>query len=252
MNCRTLCLTIVLSILVGAQVLPALADTPASAEAVSAYQQALTKFNAGDQAGAEQGFKHAAALAPHWGAPNARLGVVYQLQGKEEQAREQYALTQTVSFPEDCQRDEKTRALLIANEAYLIYLVNAARLDDGQSILVPDPTMAVVARLHSDEMRDKSYFDHISPTPGLSNCQDRFKAIFGYKPRMIGENISRRWGTLYSLCAGKVLQSHYDLMASPGHRKNILYPTFEWLGMGISVNANGDYWITEVFVQNGR
>ncbi|MGE5531729.1 MAG: CAP domain-containing protein [Bacteroidota bacterium] len=41
-------------------------------------------------------------------------------------------------------------------------------------------------------------------------------------------------------------------MASTGHRHNIMYPTFEWLGVGIAANANGDYWITQVFVESGR
>jgi len=119
-------------------------------------------------------------------------------------------------------------------------------------VLIPDPTVGVVARRHSEEMRDKNYFDHHSPTPGLGNCQDRFRAIHGYKPRCIGENVARRWGSLYSLRLEKILASHTDLMNSPGHRKNILYPTFEWLGIGIASNPNGDYWITEVFVESGR
>lgn len=255
MNRRAFSFALGFCLLLAGHALPLSADSNASAAAVSAYQDALAKLKAGDQTAAEKGFKHAAELAPHWGAPNGQLGVMYQLQGQEEQAREQYALTQAASFgQEECldAAAAKVRTQLIANEAYIVYLVNAARLDDGKQILVPDPTMGVVARLHSDEMRDKSYFEHISPTPGLTNCQDRFKAVCGYKPRLIGENISRRWGTLYSLCPAKILQSHYDLMASPGHRKNILYPTFEWLGVGISVNANGDYWFTEVFVESGR
>lgn len=255
MNWRTLSFTVAICLLLAGGAVPLLADNAATEAATSAYQEALAKFNAGDEAAAEQGFKRAAELAPRWGAPNGRLGAIYQLQGLEEQARAQYALTQAASFPQDEQLDAdeaRVRALIIANEAYTIYLVNAARLEDGQAILVPDPTMAVVARLHSDEMRDKNYFDHTSPTPGLTNCQDRFKAVCGYKPRLIGENVSRRWGSEYSLKPAKILQTHYDLMASPGHRKNILHPTFEWLGVGISVNAKGDYWLTEIFVQSGR
>lgn len=228
----------------------------ASAEAARTYDEALVKWEAGDAAGAEAAFQKAASLAPQWGAPNARLGVIYQLQGKQEQAREQYAIVQSVSLPAPSgapSLEEVTRrAQIIQNEAYVIYLVNSARLENSQPVLVPDPTVAVVARLHSEEMRDKDYFSHTSPTPGLATVQDRFRAIFGYKPRCIGENVSRRWGSEYSLCTAKMLQTHVDLMASPGHRHNILYPTFEWLGVGIAVTAAGDYWMTEVFVESGR
>jgi uncharacterized protein YkwD len=232
------------------------AEYAAGNEAKKVYQQALSKLNAGEQAAAITGFKRAAELAPGWGAPNARLGVIYQLQGKEQEAREQYRLAQAVALPklasdaselQITQRDE-----ILTNEAYLIYLVNAARLEDGKAALAPDPTVSVVARLHSEEMRDKRYFDHASPTPGLANCQDRFRALFGYKPRCIGENVARRWGTAYCLRPEKILKSHNDLMASTGHRHNLLYPTFEWLGVGIAVNEAGDYWITQVFVESGR
>jgi uncharacterized protein YkwD len=228
------------------------ADPAASGEANKAYQQALSKLNTGDRTAAIEGFKRAAQLAPGWGAPNARLGVIYQLQGKEEEAREQYRFAQAASLRGNSRIADNQRAEIIANEAYLVYLVNEARLREGQSALVPDPTVSVVARAHSEEMRDKQYFDHASPTPGLANCQDRFKAVFGYKPRCIGENVARRWGTAYCLKPEKILKSHTDLMASTGHRHNIMYPTFEWLGVGIAANANGDYWITQVFVESGR
>jgi len=224
--------------------------------AMKAYRDALFKWEAGDQDAAEKGFLTAAQISPNWGAPNARLGVMYQLQGKETEAREQYRLTQVASYG-SCFEDAadglyKVRCQLVDDEAYMIYLVNEARLEHGQPILVPDPVVALVARRHSDEMRDKNYFDHKSPTPGMSNVQDRFRAIFNYRPRLIGENLSRRWGSGYALCPENILEAHHDLMNSPGHRRNILYPTFEWLGVGISANTNGDFWVTEVFVEPGR
>lgn len=236
--------------------LPLAAGSGTSAEALQAYKDALCRWQEGDQDAAVRGFEEAAALAPNWGAPNARLGAIYQLQQKEAEAREQYALAQLSSFGDRCgdisEETQRLRAQLMLNEAYIIWLTNEARLAEGQSILVPDPTVSLVARLHSNEMRDQDYFSHTSATAGLTSVQDRFRAIFTYKPRLIGENLSRRWGSQYSLCPEKVLQSHHELMNSPGHRKNIVFPTFEWIGIGISVNSNGDYWITEVFVEPGR
>lgn len=232
------------------------APEQAGTEANRVYQEALAKLQSGDLEAAVAGFLKAGELAPNWGAPNARLGVIYQLQGKEPEAREQYALAQTASFAgARVAPDEETlarRKLVISSEAYLVFLVNSARLQQGLKPLVPDPTLALVARRHSEEMRDLGYFDHDSPTPGMTNCQDRFRAVFGYKPRCIAENVSRRWGTLYSLREEKILGSHQDLMNSPGHRRNILQESCEWLGVGLAANSNGDYWFTEVFVQTGR
>jgi uncharacterized protein YkwD len=226
----------------------------ASSAAVAAYRQGLEKWQARQASEAEAAFERAAQLAPSWGAPYARLGLIAQLQGQEQQAREHYARTQTISVgPSETSGPAQARPLLIANEAYIVFLINRARLERGLEALVPDSTLGLVARRHSEEMRDKSYFSHTSPTPGLADCQDRFRAVFGYKPRLIGENIARRWGTnMYCLNEPKVHQSHVDLMNSQGHRVNILHPDFEWVGVGMAANANGDYWITEMFVLPGR
>ncbi|MBU0609535.1 MAG: CAP domain-containing protein [Armatimonadetes bacterium] len=230
-------------------------DAPASRQAIAAYREALSDWQSGRQQKAISGFARAAELAPRWGAPNARLGLIYQLQGHEAEARAQYAVTQEASLgePRQVTEDEtKLRALLIANEAYTVYLINASRLAQGLAPLAPDATLGIVARRHSEEMRDKHYFSHDSPTPKLRTCQDRFNAVFGYRPRLIGENVARRWGSLFCLTEEKILGTHNDLMTSPGHRRNILLDSIEWLGVGLAVNANGDYWLTEVFVEPGR
>ena len=228
----------------------------APAEAVAAYRQGLDRWEARQQQGAAAAFLRAAELAPRWGAPYARLGVICQLQGKEQEARERYLQVQDISLGPTGNMSEAQahlRGLIVCNEAYVTFLINAARLENGQQALVPDPTMGIVARRHSEEMRDRSYFSHTSPTPGLSGCQDRFNAVFGYRPRLIGENIARRWGVgMYCLTEPKVHESHVDLMNSEGHRANILHPDFEWVGVGLAANDKGDYWITEEFVLPGR
>jgi len=230
-------------------------DAPASQEAIAAYREALSDWQAGHQDEAISGFAKAAQLAPRWGAPNARLGVIYQLQQRETEARKQYALTQAASLdatPPPSGTDAKLHDLILTCEAYTVYLVNQARLQNGLTTLVPDPTLGIVARRHSEEMRDKNYFGHDSPTPGLATCQDRFRAVFGYRPRLIGENVARRWGTLFCLTEERIAGTHSDFMNSQGHRHNILLDSIEWLGVGIAANANGDYWVTEVFVEPGR
>lgn len=224
-----------------------------SDDAQQVYEAALAAYRTAHLVDAEQGFLKAAQLAPCWGVPNGRLGVMYQVQGKQTQALEQYAQVQKLSFASAdapvTETEVQMRALLIENEAYMIYLVNSARMDEGLPPLLPDAKMAIVARGHSEEMRDKNYFGHDSPTPGLYSCQDRFNCVFGYRPPVVGENVARRWGSQFCLCANKILQTHRELMNSPGHRHNILLPVFEWLGVGIAANSNGDYWVTEIFAK---
>lgn len=227
-------------------------DPPASREAVAAYREALSQWEAGRPQAAVSGFTRAVQLAPAWGAPHARLGVVHQLAKRETEARQEYALAQAPAL-EPAQRNDPNAELLQTGEALLIYLINDTRMQQGLPVLVPDATVGVVARRHSEEMRDKSYFEHTSPTPRLTTCQDRFFAIFGYRPRLIAENLARRWGRgIFCLSEPKVRGTHVDLMNSPGHRHNILYPSVTWIGVGMAANANGDYWVTEVFVEPGR
>lgn len=203
---------------------------------------------------AERGFLAAAEAAPLWGLPNGRLAIIYHNRGDVDRAMEQYQAVQAASLggwrPEGLTDEQlKLREEVIRQEAYAAFLVNRTRQGCGLPMLAPDPLVAVVARQHSEEMRDQDYFAHESPVPGKTTVQDRFVRVFGYKPRVVGENLARRWGGAFLLVAEKILATHNDLMASRGHRENILYPTVQWLGIGIAANPKGDYWITQVFVE---
>lgn len=106
-------------------------------------------------------------------------------------------------------------------EAQMLVLVNEERAKEGLKPLKTDPEMAVVARAHSEDMFAKSYFAHINlegKTPF-----DRMKAK---KVRFLsaGENLA---------LAQTLPLAHKGLMNSPGHRANILQPSFGRLGIGI-------------------
>jgi uncharacterized protein YkwD len=237
--------------------------TPSATKLYNVSDRAWESFQAADKAlqagrseAAERGFLEAAEIAPLWGLPNGRLAVMYHLQGCTDRAMEQYQAVQAASVggwhaEGLTEEQQKLREEIIRQEAYATYLVNNARRGVGLNMLYPDPLVAMVARAHSVEMRDCNYFSHDSPTPGRCNVQERFVWSFGYKPRCVGENLARRWGTNFLLTSEKILATHNDLMASHGHRENILYPTMQWIGVGLAATAKGDYWITEVFVEPG-
>ncbi len=127
--------------------------------------------------------------------------------------------------------------------------VNEERTQKGLSVLTWDDDAAAVARAHSAEMRDKSYFAHESPTKSLESPCDRYQMAEGRTPRIVAENLYRIWGDGGFVTEKAVREGHVALMKSPGHRSNIMEPDVTQLGIGMVTNKEGHLWITQVFVR---
>jgi uncharacterized protein YkwD len=106
-------------------------------------------------------------------------------------------------------------------EQRMLELVNQERQRAGLGQLVFDTALRDVARGHSQEMFERSYFSHISPVTG--SPADRITRA-GIMPRLLGENLAY---------APNVLIAHEGLMNSPGHRENILRPQYGRVGIGV-------------------
>ncbi|MGH2350778.1 MAG: CvpA family protein, partial [Chloroflexota bacterium] len=106
-------------------------------------------------------------------------------------------------------------------EAKMLALVNAERAKAGLRPLVADERLRQVARQHSQEMFRLGYFSHTSPTDGSPS--ERLEQS-GIDFRTAGENLAY---------APTVEIAHSGLMASPGHRRNILTPEFSRVGIGV-------------------
>lgn len=115
-------------------------------------------------------------------------------------------------------KDSKPRPDL---EAEMLQLVNAERFKEGLSPVKADPELTIVARAHSADMFVRGYFSHY--TPEKKDPFDRMKKA-GVKFLTAGENLAL--GRTLKIC-------HEGLMNSPGHRANILNPSFGRLGIGI-------------------
>ena len=115
-------------------------------------------------------------------------------------------------------------------------LVNVERSNRGLQPLKFNSELSNVATLKSQDMIDKNYFDHTSPTYG--SPFDMMKK-FGISYRAAGENIAMGQKT-----PQEVMNSW---MNSDGHRKNILNPDFTELGVGIASNGSSLYW-TQMFI----
>ncbi|MFF2286753.1 CAP domain-containing protein [Peribacillus butanolivorans] len=132
--------------------------------------------------------------------------------------------------------DEKTETSseLSAFEQQVVKLTNAERAKQGLAALKIDTELSKVARLKSQDMKDKNYFDHNSPTYG--SPFDMMKK-FGISYTSAGENIAQGQKT-----PEEVVEAW---MNSQGHRENIMNSSFTHIGVGYV--ESGNYW-TQQFI----
>ena len=119
-------------------------------------------------------------------------------------------------------------------ENEVVRLVNIERSKQGLKPLASDWQLSRVARYKSQDMRDKGYFSHTSPTYG---SPFEMMKSFGISYRTAGENIARGQKT-----PSEVVNAW---MNSSGHRANILNSSFTKIGVGYV--KDGNYW-TQMFI----
>ncbi|MFJ7972934.1 CAP domain-containing protein [Psychrobacillus sp. NPDC096389] len=120
-------------------------------------------------------------------------------------------------------------------EQEVIKLINVERANAGLPALKSDWELARVAESKSQDMHDKQYFDHTSPTYG--SPFDMMKT-YGITYKSAGENIAQGQKS-----AAEVVKAW---MNSEGHRANILSKNFTHIGVGYV--KDGNYW-TQMFIQ---
>lgn len=126
---------------------------------------------------------------------------------------------ETISLPISPTESELT--VDTADEEKMLNLVNQERAKIRVEPVRVDPTMTLVAQAHAKDMFLRHYFSHVTPE-GL-NAGDRLVKA-GITFTVAGENIAY---------APDLMTAHNGLMNSPGHRQNILDPSFRRIGIGI-------------------
>ncbi|MGE6260337.1 CAP domain-containing protein [Heyndrickxia sporothermodurans] len=121
---------------------------------------------------------------------------------------------------------------LNAFEKQVVDLTNKERAKNGLPALKIDTELSKVARIKSNDMATKKYFDHNSPTYG--SPFDMMKK-FGISYRSAGENIA-----MGQRSPEEVVKAW---MNSEGHRANILNKNYTHIGVGYV--ENGNYWTQE-------
>ncbi len=119
-------------------------------------------------------------------------------------------------------------------EERLFAWVNAARAAHGLPGLRPSPALAELARDHARAMQAAGRLAH---DVGQGNPSERIEAA-RLSPKISGENVAR---------ARTLERAHRALWRSPSHRGNLLHPRFSELGVGVVQDAEGSYWVAELF-----
>lgn len=123
-------------------------------------------------------------------------------------------------------------------EQQVIDLVNKQRAAHGLSKLTANWEVCRVARYKSQDMINKNYFAHQSPTYGSPFTMMQ---SFGIRFSAGGENIAYGQRT-----PQEVMNSW---MNSAGHRANILSATYNQMGCGVAKTSSGTYYWTQMFIK---
>ena len=122
-------------------------------------------------------------------------------------------------------------------EKEVVTLVNQERAKLGLAPLKDNSQLSNVARTKSEDMANKNYFSHTSPTYG--SPFDMMKK-FGITYTTAGENIAMGQQTAASVMDG--------WMNSSGHKANILSKDFTEIGVGVAKDKSGTIYWTQQFI----
>ncbi|MEW6182379.1 MAG: CAP domain-containing protein [Bacillota bacterium] len=126
--------------------------------------------------------------------------------------------------------------VLTAGERKIFDLVNQERVKAGLPAYTVDARLVKLARMKSQDMHDRNYFSHTSPTYGTAY---RMEVNAGIRARVMGaENIARTYS---------VERAHVLFMNSEGHRANIMDARHDVIGIGVYSTSN-TVWVTQLFL----
>lgn len=123
---------------------------------------------------------------------------------------------------------------LSASREQLLNLINQERSKHGLSSVIADTDLNQLAQEHSDDMKNRNFFNHINPDGKTPNDRRLAHSI----PMPVGENLALAPTTEYT---------HRGLMRSGIHRNNVLNPNWSKVGIGITVKGNGSLLTTQEF-----
>lgn len=126
-----------------------------------------------------------------------------------------------------------------ALETEVLNLLNERRMAQGLAPLMPHATLQRAARQHGLDMFAHGYFSHRS----LDGRTPRDRVLdLGVRVEIVGENLAY---------AADLQQADDALMASAPHRRNILYPDYRLIGIGVVDGGEDGVIVVEDFADAG-
>jgi uncharacterized protein YkwD len=118
----------------------------------------------------------------------------------------------------------------VATRGQILCLLNQERARFSLPALHDETHLDVAAQVQSDDIAHRHFWAHVNPD-GRTPAQRI--AVAGYPPsRATGENLA--WGTETEATPVRIVDGW---MHSPGHRVNILRPTYTEIGIGVTRGA---------------
>lgn len=138
-------------------------------------------------------------------------------------------------------RTINTSTATASMERRVFDLLNAERRRSNLPALEWDESLAQMARVHSDDMGTRNYFNHATPEGEQTSDRAHQCGVSGW--RALGENIAFNQG--FDDPAAFAVERW---MQSAKHRNNILNAGFSHTGLGIAQTEDGRVYFTQVFV----
>jgi len=113
-------------------------------------------------------------------------------------------------------------------------MIAAARVSEGMGSLRRSTVLDRAARAHAERMMRAGELRH---DLGDGDARERVENA-GIEADEVGENVAH---------AATLALAHRALWASPSHRDNVLGRRFTKFGVGVSQDADGSIWVTELF-----
>lgn len=150
-----------------------------------------------------------------------------------------YVAVEPPPIPEASSPSGATTAEAVASE--LRSLVDEARRVAGAPPVARLELLDRVSQAHSDDMSAHRFVAHVSPSTG--GHADRLRAA-GFVAGIALENVARGYDAR---------EIHEGLLASPGHRANLLNPEVTHVGVGVAREVDGPAWlVTQLFAELPR
>ena len=154
-------------------------------------------------------------------------------------------------LPEILQPEPKLSGKTKGVERFIGIYTNQERTSRNMPELRVDEELATIAREHSIDMVDRSFFSHDNPSgedPTERANRNRYASTkelgSGYFMTGIAENIGKMpTGNVEGIgyvadTPESIAKAHVDSwMESPGHRQNILDPRYDTLGVGVAFDG---------------